>query len=93
MGLRPLVLGVLLLSLVGTRALEHLTKPNFILLLADDMGYGDAGFTGHPTIMTPNLDSLAAGGMKLNQLYEDCALHLRDLTFSVGTLPSLVTSQ
>ncbi|MEL7343129.1 MAG: sulfatase-like hydrolase/transferase, partial [Bacteroidota bacterium] len=35
----------------------------------DDLGYGDLGVYGHPTIATPHLDQMAAEGMKLNQFY------------------------
>ncbi len=44
-------------------------KPNIILLFADDMGYGDLGIFGHPTIKTPNLDQMAEEGVKLTQFY------------------------
>ena len=43
--------------------------PNFIIIYADDMGYGDAGCFGHPTIRTPNLDRMAQEGMRLTQFY------------------------
>ena len=45
------------------------TTPNFLILFADDMGYGDLSFNGHPTIHTPNLDKLAYEGMRFTQWY------------------------
>ena len=44
-------------------------KPNVIVLFADDLGYGDLGCYGHPTIDTPNLDRMAAEGMRFTQFY------------------------
>lgn len=43
------------------------TKPNFILILADDMGWNDAGFSGSKFIDTPNLDRMAKEGMVFAQ--------------------------
>lgn len=39
--------------------------PNIVIFLADDMGYGDLGSYGHPSIETPNIDRLASEGMRL----------------------------
>lgn len=44
-------------------------KPNFVILFADDMGYGDWEFGGHPTIRTPNLNRMADEGVRLTQFY------------------------
>ena len=44
-------------------------KPNVILILADDLGYGDAGCFGNPDIRTPHIDRLANAGVRLTQHY------------------------
>jgi N-acetylgalactosamine-6-sulfatase len=43
--------------------------PNFLFILADDLGWGDLGCYGHPTIRTPNLDRLARQGTLFTQFY------------------------
>ncbi|MDZ7691105.1 MAG: sulfatase-like hydrolase/transferase [Balneolaceae bacterium] len=45
------------------------SPPNVIIIFTDDMGYGDVGSYGHPTIRTPNLDRMAEEGMKFTQFY------------------------
>lgn len=44
-------------------------KPNLVIILADDLGYGDVGFTGSKQIKTPHLDKLAASGVTFDQGY------------------------
>ena len=44
-------------------------KPNIIFIMADDLGYGDLGSYGQKTIKTPNLDRMAAEGMKFTDFY------------------------
>ncbi|MFR9650845.1 MAG: sulfatase-like hydrolase/transferase [Rikenellaceae bacterium] len=49
------------------------TKPNVIVILADDMGYADTGFTGAKDILTPNLDALASEGVVFTHGYANHA--------------------
>lgn len=49
-------------------------RPNLVMLFVDDLGYGDTGFTGHPTAQTPNIDALAFGGKVLTTWYSGCAV-------------------
>ncbi len=48
--------------------------PNVILILADDLGYGDLGCFGQKTLKTPRLDKMAAEGMKFTQFYAGCTV-------------------
>ncbi|MCB1065524.1 MAG: arylsulfatase [Verrucomicrobiae bacterium] len=49
-------------------------KPNVIFILADDLGYGDLGCFGQTKILTPNLDQLAAEGIRLTNFYAGCTV-------------------
>ena len=48
---------------------EEPRPPNVVILFADDLGYGDLGCYGHPSIRTPNLDRMAAEGLRFTQFY------------------------
>ncbi len=52
------------LGLPGRAGAETRQKPNIVILLADDMGYADAGFQGCKDVPTPNLDDLAKNGVR-----------------------------
>ncbi|SIQ99128.1 sulfatase-like hydrolase/transferase [Maribacter ulvicola] len=43
--------------------------PNIILVMADDLGWGDVAYNGNKTVKTPHLDQMAAEGLKLNRFY------------------------
>src|SRR3954471_2290547 len=43
--------------------------PNVVIILCDDLGYGDLGCYGHPSIRTPNIDRMASEGMKFTNFY------------------------
>jgi len=48
---------------------ETVQSPNIILLMADDLGWGDPSYTGNPVSKTPNLDAMASGGVRFNRFY------------------------
>ena len=64
--MRPLLLALLTAFSLGLSAAG---KPNVVIILADDLGYGDLGCYGHPTIKTPHLDQMAAEGLRFTQFY------------------------
>jgi arylsulfatase A-like enzyme len=56
---------------VSARAAE---RPNFIVILADDLGYGSLGCYGNAGVKTPHIDALAAGGMRFTDFHSNGAL-------------------
>src|SRR5688572_20334660 len=61
-----------LLLAVPASAAEQRKPPNVILILADDLGWSDLGCYGSTFHETPNLDRLAAQGMRFTQAYAAC---------------------
>jgi len=59
----------LLLSCSENESKERTPKPNVILIMTDDQGIGDFGFTGNPYIKTPQLDKLASQSLNLTHFY------------------------
>lgn len=57
------------LVVCGTVSAQPVRKPNVVLILADDLGYGDVGAYGQTRIKTPNIDRLAREGMRFTQFY------------------------
>jgi len=57
-----LVLAFGLMASAPARAAEDSGKPNIILCMTDDQGWGDTSYNGHPELKTPELDAMAAAG-------------------------------
>lgn len=57
------------LCLVASQTQLYAAKPNILIIVGDDMGYADVGFHGCKDIPTPNLDALAASGVKFTNGY------------------------
>lgn len=59
------------LGTLASTAVQHQSapRPNILLILADDLGYGDLGCFGQRMFATPNIDRLASGGMRFTQAY------------------------
>src|SRR5262245_12556910 len=67
---RPIAVAALLLVAHPAAAAEPARRPpNIVFILADDLGYGDLGCYGQKLIRTPNLDRLAAEGMRFTHCY------------------------
>jgi len=64
-------LATLTVKVNGTQPVENNSNagPNIVLILADDLGYGDVGFNGQPDVATPHLDRIASQGLVFNRFY------------------------
>ncbi len=61
------VLGLLEMSSAADAS--DVKPPNVILCMADDLGWGDTGYNGHPMLKTPHLDQMAAEGVRFDRFY------------------------
>ncbi len=58
------------MTLVGkAESADSPARPNIVLVMADDQGWGDTRYNGHPELKTPNLDQLAASGLRFDRFY------------------------
>jgi arylsulfatase A-like enzyme len=61
-----------ILSLISTHSLAA-ERPHIILVMADDMGWGQTGYRKHPVLKTPNLDAMAENGLRFDRFYAGAA--------------------
>ena len=64
----------ILLGITSCKKNDQQTKtndelPNIILVMADDLGWGDVAYNGNEIVKTPHLDNMAKAGIKLNRFY------------------------
>lgn len=74
MFIKNLLIGLFLIVACTEQEIQReqspkLKKPNIILIMADDLGWGDTGYNDHPHILTPNLDSMATNGVMFKRFY------------------------
>ena len=67
--MRALAASVAAVALIGAVPAAAQTRPNILLIVTDDVGYGDIGSYGAPDVKTPNLDRLAREGTRFSDFY------------------------
>jgi arylsulfatase A-like enzyme len=61
--------GLIFIASCSLHYLSAQSRPNIILIITDDQGYGDLGFTGNPNVITPVLDKFAGESIRFNNFY------------------------
>src|SRR5690554_28523 len=64
-----LALSILTFAASTVSTAQKIQHPNIVLIITDDQGYGDLGFTGNPHVKTPVIDNFARESIRFNQFY------------------------
>mgnify|MGYP002681699144 CR=1 FL=1 len=70
--------GIISASLTQIGFSQPVEKPNIIIILADDLGYGDLSCYGATSLKTPNIDRLSNQGLRFTNGYCTCLLYTSD---------------
>ncbi|MEO0510899.1 MAG: sulfatase-like hydrolase/transferase [Verrucomicrobiota bacterium] len=73
-GMCRCLISLLFVSCLFSFVLQGEDKPNFLLILTDDLGYGDTSVYGAPDLTTPNIDRLAKEGMLFTSMRANCTV-------------------
>ncbi len=65
----PALLSVLAVLVLRVAAADLPTRPHIVFVMADDMGWGETSYNGHPLLKTPHLDAMAAAGLRFDRFY------------------------
>lgn len=69
LGVRSSVLALAAPFLALAQTTEPANRPNFVLIMADDQGWGDMAYNGHPHVKTPHFDALASQAVRFDRFY------------------------
>jgi arylsulfatase A-like enzyme len=67
-----IVIPLLVIGFTNTQS--EAERPNVILMMTDDQGWGDTGYNGHPHLKTPNLDRMSQEGVRFDRFYSAAAM-------------------
>jgi arylsulfatase A-like enzyme len=66
---KKITLSILVFILTGFAMLQATERPNIVLVMADDQGWGEVGYYNHPYLKTPHIDQMASQGIRFDRFY------------------------
>ena len=64
-----LMLSLILLTLISCQNISQNHRPNIVLIMTDDQGWGQTGYNNHSVLETPNLDAMASNSIRFDRFY------------------------